>query len=108
MHVVNINPLRYNLLITLTSSSKVLAIEMGKCIEYHQTLPLCKGVATPDYTNINFVVNHSLITLCVCVCVCVCVYLCTCRSVSSLSTASTTSISRTVRKTGGGFFAALN
>ena len=86
----------------LTSSSKVLAIEMGKCIEYHQTLPLCKGVATPDYTNINFVVNHSLIT------VCVCVYLCTCRSVSSLSTASTTSISRTVRKTGGGFFAALN
>ena len=37
-----------------------------------------------------------------------CVYLCTCRSVSSLSTASTTNISCTVRKTGGGFFAALN
>ena len=60
--------------------------------------PLCVNVP------LKFNSKLTLIKLCVCVCV----YLCTCRSVSSLSNASTTSISRTVRKTGGGFFAALN
>ena len=33
---------------------------MKKCIEYHQTLPLCKGTATPDYNNARAVMLKHL------------------------------------------------